>query len=328
MKNRDLVIIGGYPSDENRISVLKETILSLNSHFDILLCTHYPADVELQKLVNYYVYDDRNEFFENDSVYMWAVCPDFYFEYYYGENGWKHHSYAIYKSILNGVSFAQNYYDDFYYLEGDSIFSESDIQKIKDIKSITSNSNKDALFFCVGEHIQTIFFYSKINFFNDTFPKCKNVQEYKDEYQKINSFGVLENFFYRTLQSKNKLQSIVMFDETEESLNYFSSSKINVNFFKEDNLNSIPFELKIAKVRGSEDLAYLCISSPNVDLEKNRLDLYVDDEYIDTLPGVDFYTSKRIYPKNEIFNIRLGDSYVRTYTKTEILRSKTFVEFK
>lgn len=328
MNNRDLIIVGGYPSDQNRISVLKETILSLNSHFDILLCTHYPADIELQKLVNYYIYDDRNEFFENDTVYMWANCPDFYFEYYYGENGWKHHSYAIYKSMLNGVSFAKNYYEDFYYLEGDSIFSESDIQKIKDIKLTTLKNNKEGLFFCVGDHIQTIFFYSKINFFNSTFPLCKNVQEYKIEYEKIGSFGVLENFFYNTLKSRNKLNSVVLFDENEESINYFDNSKININFFKEDNSTFIPFELRIVKVKGTEDFAYLCISSPNIDLEKNRLDLYVDDQYVDTLPGTDFYTSKIIYPKNEIFNVKLGDSYVKTYTKTDILRSKTFVEFK
>ena len=92
VENKDLVVIGGYPIDENRISILKETILSLNKHFDILLCTHYPADIELQKLVNYYIYDNRNEFFENETVHMWYSNNNIYFEYYYGENKWKHHS--------------------------------------------------------------------------------------------------------------------------------------------------------------------------------------------------------------------------------------------
>ena len=169
-QNRDLVVIGGYPADQNRISVLKKTILSLNKHFDILLCTHYPADVELQKLVNYYIYDDRNEFFENETVYMWGSNYNIYFEYYYGENGWKHHSYAIYRNLLNSVGFLSDHYEDFYYVDGDSIFAESDIEKLKEIKNTVYKENKEAFFFYTESHIQTIFFYFKTKFFTSIFP--------------------------------------------------------------------------------------------------------------------------------------------------------------
>ena len=327
--SKDLVVIGGYPSNEHRTNILKNTILNLNSHFDILLVTHYPADVELQKLVNYYIYDDKNEHFENETVHFWGDYPKFYFEYYYGENGQKHHSYAIYRSMLNAASFARNYYDGFYYIEGDSLFSENDIQKIKDIKAITSSYNKNGFFFVSDDSksksIQTMFFYVKTSFFDDVFPVCTTANEYIETYNKLNTFGMLEWFFYSILETNNTLGKVYL--QYQDCSDYFNTSKINLNFIKEHNNSSIPFEIKIVKIKNTYDLAYLCVSNPHVDFS-NSFDLYINDEFITKLPGSELYSSGRISPKSEKFEVRLNDIVIGTYTKDQILKSQSFVEFK
>ena len=102
MVKKDLVILGSYPSSDKSKEVLKACIKSLKEHFDIMLCTHYPADFETQNMVNYYIYDYRNEMVVNEDVYIYGDCDQFYFQGYI-EGTSTHPGFAIYRSIMNGL---------------------------------------------------------------------------------------------------------------------------------------------------------------------------------------------------------------------------------
>jgi len=324
--NKDLVVIGGYPSTDSRKQILKNTILSLNQHFDILLVTHYPADVEIQSLVNYYIYDIRNEFFINESVYFYVHTPKFYLEYHYGENKHNHHSYAIYKSMMSAVSFIKDYYDGFYYVEGDSIFSEKDIEQLKNIRLEIDRNNKEAFFFLIDNCIQTIFFYTKVDFFNKVFPICKTVDEYRTLCKQIGSFEVLENFFYCNLKQNNYLNSALIMNGIQV-YNYFANSKINVNRLKEDD-NQL--DIKLLKVKNTSNFAYFYMNSSNITYKNQYADLYINDEFVDTIDLLSKYESNPIpdyLQQNNHFNIKLESTNI-TYTKDQIINSNSFVEFK
>jgi hypothetical protein len=324
--NRDLVVIGGYPSTDSRKQILKDTILSLNQHFDILLVTHYPADIEIQSLVNYYIYDIRNEFFINENVYFYVHTPKFYLEYHYGENGHNHHSYAIYKSMMSAVSFIKDYYDGFYYVEGDSIFSKEDIEQLKNTKLETIKNNKEAFFFLIDNCIQTIFFYTKVDFFNKVFPICKTVGDYQNLCGQIGSFGVLENFFYCNLKQNNYLDNALLIQGTQV-YDYFTNSKININRLKDDN-NQL--DIKLLKIKNTSDFAYFYMNSIDIVHENQYADLYINDEFIDTINLLSQYESNPLpshLQSNNHLTIRLGNTVI-TYTKDQIINSNSFVEFK
>lgn len=323
LNHKELVVIGGYPSTDSKKQILKDTILSLNQHFDILLVTHYPADTEIQSLVNYYIYDIRNEFFINESVYFFTHTPKFYLEYYYGENGHNHHSYAIYRSMMNAASFIRDYYDGFYYVEGDSIFSEKDIEQLKNIKS--EIGDKKAFFFLIDNCIQTIFFYIKTDFFNKVFPICKNVDEYKNLCSQIGSFEVLENFFYCNLKQNDYLNDTFLI-QRDQIQNYFVNSRMNISRFKEDNNQ---FDIKMFKIKNTTKFAYLYMNNGDIG-ENQYIDLYINDEFIDTIDLLNQYESNPIpdhLQLNNQFIMRLGSTVV-TYTKDQILNSNSYIEFK
>jgi len=203
MAKKDLAILGSYPSSEKSKEVLKACIKSLKEHFDIMLCTHYPVDFEIQNMVNYYIYDYRNEMIVNEDVYIYGDCDQFYFQGYI-EGTSTHPGFAIYRSIMNGVRFAKDYYDRFYYIESDAIFSLGDVQKILDLKKQVDEQNKKGWFFKLDKVLTSNIFYCDVKFFLDNFPQCKNVDEYNDTSYKIGSFGVLENFLYHALDYYKK----------------------------------------------------------------------------------------------------------------------------
>jgi hypothetical protein len=321
---KDLVVIGGYPSTDSRKQTLKDTILSLNQHFDILLVTHYPADAEIQSLVNYYIYDIRNEFFINESVYFYTYNPKFYLEYYYGENGHNHHSYAVYRSMMNAVSFIKDYYDGFYYIEGDSVFSEKDIEQLKNIKTEVTKNNKEAFFFLIDNCIQTIFFYTKTEFFNKVFPICKTVDDYKNLCNQIGSFEVLENFFYCNLKQNDYLNNTLLMET--QVYDYFINSKININRLKENNNQ---FDIKILKIKNSSNFAYFYMNSSGDSYENQYEDLYINDKFINTINLLDKYESNPLpnyLQSSNHFTVRLGNTLI-TYTKDQITNSNSFIEF-
>ena len=60
MKNKNLVIILCYCDTQSKLDLLSNMILSLKDKYDILVSTHSPLPLEIQKDINYLVYDKSN----------------------------------------------------------------------------------------------------------------------------------------------------------------------------------------------------------------------------------------------------------------------------
>jgi hypothetical protein len=128
--SKPLLITSSYPSTEEGEKILKSVLEQLKDDFDILLATHCPTSKDIQSMVKYYIYDHRNEMIDQDpQVHFWADYPKFFFKIH-KEEGTKHHSYAVYRSLMNAVYLMQDYYDDFIYIEGDCLFSKEDLSLI------------------------------------------------------------------------------------------------------------------------------------------------------------------------------------------------------
>lgn len=221
---KSLAILGSYPNTDIGVKVLKQSIESLKDHFDILLSTHYPVDKEIQQMVKYYIYDHRNEKLKHefDTYTWWWGSPELYV-HTEGSGKKENHHYACYRLITNAIEFIKDYYEDFYYIEGDCIFHPDDVIKLKKMKEDSLSNDKKASFFTIGDDFFTaLAFWSKMDFYVETISVLKTAQEFSEYTGGKNS---LEKFYAQEIKSKNKLSDIHMMRDIS-SISYFDKSKM------------------------------------------------------------------------------------------------------
>lgn len=323
MNKKDLVILGSYPSSDKAKNILKDCISSLKEHFDIMLCTHYPVDSDIQNMVNYYIYDYRNEMVLNEDVYIYGDCSQFYFQGYI-EGSSTHPGFAIYRSIMNGLNMIKEHYDSFYYIEGDAIFSSTDIEKILDLKNKVVESKKQGWFFELDKVLNSNIFYCSINFFLKYFPEFKNVDGYNSFCNVVGSFGILENFLYSVIKYFDKLDELYLLKNIHFT-EYFNDSKMSLLSFREDGMTH-PFELRLIKVEGTDKIAYVYINNNNGD-SNEFIDFKIDGIISKKLPLSKTYLAEVIDSNSDSFIMTVGN-YTKKYTRDGILRSKSFIRFK
>jgi hypothetical protein len=261
----------------------------------------------------------------NEDVYIYGDCDQFYFQGYI-EGSSTHPGFAIYRLIMNGLRFAKDYYDKFYYIESDSEYSLSDIEKIKSLTKQSELQQKDGWFFSLGSDpvLETNILCCRVDYFLNNFPNCKNIDEYNEECFKNKSFGILENFLYCSLKSQNKLDDVMIIKSAHFS-EYFKDSKTSLTSFREDGMTH-PFELRLVKVEGTDKIAYVYVNNNNGD-PNDSINFNINDTISKKLPLSKTYLAEVIDSNSDSFTMTVGN-YTKKYTREGILRSKSFVRFK
>ena len=68
---KECILITSYCDDQQKVDALIKTIKHIRRHnIDILLHAHYPIDVEIQKLVNHYIFASDNPI-NNTKYFVW-----------------------------------------------------------------------------------------------------------------------------------------------------------------------------------------------------------------------------------------------------------------
>ena len=126
MKN--LIGITCYPINDIQVKMLDDCINSLKPlGYDIMVLSHYPIDINIQKKVNFVHYDSDNPFLPSEMTQHNFLVTDF-FESKVFNSG---HALAISKNMNTLFNFAQSLdYDYCICVEFDCKFNEEDVQKI------------------------------------------------------------------------------------------------------------------------------------------------------------------------------------------------------
>lgn len=327
--NKPLLITSSHPSTEDGERILKSVLGQLTDDFDVLLASHCPVNKELQQMVKYFVYDHRNEMIDQDpQVHFWADYPKFFFKIH-KEEGTKHHSYAVFRSMMNAVYLMSDYYDDFVYIEGDCFFSKEDILKLKQFRTICNYEKKEAVFFKYHEFLSSLIFYSKMKFFKEIYAFPKTSQEYEKHCKNIHSYGTLENFLYQSIQHKNAFDRVYGI-ENANMAEYFKTSNLGINTFLDGKVvYEHPYFTDVAKIESSKNMAFVYLTNSSNAFGK-EMEVFLDDEKIYTLPVGPTAIVVPINPKNDEFSIRFGDHRIRKYRKSWILKetNPSFVRLK
>lgn len=215
----DIIILDAYPNTDAKIEVLKKCILQLKKvGKEILVVSHYPIDIEIQNLVDYYIYDKRNNLiYQNDYLdYINRATPKYWygcsqFDFYSYTGNVYIHFFAIYQAMEVSFKFAKNLGKKYcYFMEGDSIISDEDLHQFDDIKDRVLSKNKIAYFQYNTnfDAYSTLFFFLNLDVFLNIF----NFVKTKEEYLKLYSPRFfLEAVLTNALESLHK-NNLIEFD--------------------------------------------------------------------------------------------------------------------
>jgi hypothetical protein len=144
----DIILIGAYPNTEIKELQVMDCINSLKSaDKEVMLVTHCPISIQLQDMVDYFIYDYNNFLitdWEEFSTWYWYKSDSLSFSYIINVGD---HQIANMTNHRNGLSFAKALGKDLvYYFEGDSRFDDSDLYRFNYIKDFLKQHNKKTYF--------------------------------------------------------------------------------------------------------------------------------------------------------------------------------------
>lgn len=149
---KDLILITAYCPDEYREGILRDLVISLNNFknvFDILIVSHTPIPLDIQKKVNYCFYDSKNEILTDwDLINQPWFNPNDERRIQSSFLSRKNTHLAIWRMMILGFSLSKNMsYKKVHHIEYDC--------KINDISEFVDNSK------LLGKYDSVIYIDSK-----------------------------------------------------------------------------------------------------------------------------------------------------------------------
>lgn len=247
MKN--VIIINSHANTTDRKTVLINCINQFKKlNYDIILSSNFKDDMDVQKLVDYYLYDFDNYLLPKDkSPINWFA--DAFETIHLLRNG---NSYICYKHMCTSISFA-NYlgYKNFIYLEYDCVISDKDLEKINLIFEDLQNKK---LWMCtykdryLNQGLESIFFAGCVNFFVNNIKLVKNINEWNEIEPFCNNSETLEFLFVKIFENvKNEIllneKSVSEFFDKSQIDIFRAYTPINIVYNDENNSEPLLFIL-------------------------------------------------------------------------------------
>jgi hypothetical protein len=223
---KTLIVIGAYPNTPKKEKVLIDEIESLRGlGYDFMLVSHYPVSTEIQKMVDYYIYEKNQILTPLDkTTYYWFQTDNFMVRVNNSR-----HALPISQNMFNAFKLSEiKDYDFVFFVENDNQFSLNDSLKLKSLIDEMVSQNKQCIFFKPNNYLDNGSFVYETQMFGIT-PKYFNevfkLPTTEDEYFINPDYPVsLELGFYQSL-SKHESDFLIV---NQHSYEYFSESSINI----------------------------------------------------------------------------------------------------
>ena len=203
INNEEIIILGTFPNLKSRVQLTKDTINSLKPlGRKIMLVSHYPVDDDIQRMVDYYIFDSENPL-THHSYYTKFYNYRNDYDVEININGLKNSNQAltVVTNIFNATKLAKGLgFKSFFYNTYDVITNEKDFQAIeKSFDSIKGGkkgylATLDTPF---QKGIQTNGMTFDIDYFLENFKDIRNVEEFNRSCVKIGSQNFLEDYLIK-----------------------------------------------------------------------------------------------------------------------------------
>jgi hypothetical protein len=307
-----LIVIGAYPNTTKKEEVLKQEIESLKSlGFDFMIVSHYPVSVELQDIVDYYIYDKNQTLTPKDrSPYYWFNTESFHIKVFNSR-----HSLPICQNMFNSFKFSEiKNYDFVFFVENDNIFTPNDVNKFNTLLNEMVSENKQCIFFKPESFRQDNSYVYETQLFGIS-PKYLNekfvIPTTENEWYETSMSHTLELSFYNKL--KHLEDDFLIIDV--HSSEYFNESQINI--FR---VESFIFELLYNIHNPSYPVLYCHNNTLKDEVKKILVEFngeVIEDRLM--LPSHWFYREFTLGNtlKLTVFDIDGSIDYIKTYELTE-----------
>lgn len=228
--NETVVIISTHPNYKTiEETTLNSIIQAKKAGYKVILSSHYPVSVDLQKTADYCVYDSNNPIIKHNFYNKWNYRGnDTDIELYFPpSNCDDYHGLAVLLNYYNAISLSNTLgYKNAICFNYDLIISDLDFNKLYDVDQILEN--KKGFFFYhkapEGNTLKTVFYGINVKLFLENFSyyNSENYTQYVDNNKISNG---LEQFYYNKLiDFKTDLH--IDYNNNEES--YFNNSEFNL----------------------------------------------------------------------------------------------------
>jgi hypothetical protein len=266
----ELIIIGTYPNLKKREELTIDCINSLKPlGRKILLLSHCPVSQEIQKLVDYYVYDKENPLTHHSYYTRFYNITD----QYHAEiniNGLKdsNQSFTVLTNLQNGFKFAKaNGFKSAFYITYDVVVNEKDLLAIE--KSFNCIDSTCLAYLATlntpfGKGIQTTAMTFEVDFFLQSFPDTKDAEVYNKECESIGAQNFLEDYLMKVVNRWHAKNYILITNQAET---FLTNSGLGVSSNSE--------YYSILPVKGKENTFVFYFFTYNID--ERKVKLYIDD---------------------------------------------------
>lgn len=216
----EVIVLGTYPNLKSRVQLTKDTIASLKClGRKIILISHYPVDAEIQRMVDYYIFDAENPLCHH-SYYtrFYRTTNDYYAEVNINGLKYSNQSLTVLVNLFTAAKFAKNLgFKSFFYSTYDVVLDERDVPVIEKGFSEVSKSNAylGTLNTPFGKGIQTNGMFFNTDFFLEAFDDVKTAEEYNLACDKADCQNFLEDYLMKKLNNK---PSVTLINSHSESL--------------------------------------------------------------------------------------------------------------
>lgn len=203
---------------------------------EILLVSNTTVDKEILKHVKFYLYDSRNQLFQekyedvglvdfwkcfSDGFYIHDVVPVL-----------QKHGLSVMVNLFNALLYAKAQgYTHFQRFEVDDVFGEKSREHIKQVPYLCVNENKQGLFYYNEGHnppdMSFHYFYCNIDEFLSKVPRLSSEQDYVNylkQYHNNKKFRIVEVYVHESLKRNNDSGFLIKTDENAMRLDFPDTS--------------------------------------------------------------------------------------------------------
>ncbi len=219
-KDEELIIIGTYPNTKSRNKLTLDCIESLKGlGRKIMVVSHYPVSEEIQRSVDYYVFDSNNPVTEHSFYNKFYNYPA-EFDVEININGLKNtnQSFPVLTNLINGFKSAKSLgFEKVFYITYDVIVKQEDNSIIENM--FIKLNNKDG-YLCtlngdLGLGIETTSMGFKTDYFLNIFKEVNTIEKYKNDCTVLNCQNFLEDYMYKKLCNESTLE---IFNNTQQTM--------------------------------------------------------------------------------------------------------------
>lgn len=206
--NEEMVVITTYPNTTKRKQLTKECIESFKQlGRKIILVSHYPVSLEIQQLVDYYIYDSNNVMIHH-SYYnrFYRSTNEFDLQININNHKQSNQSLAAMINLFNGIKFAKGLgASKVMTVVYDVVLNEQDIPLIEDYFKKIDQGWKCCLSYLdtdLGLGVETTAMVFDINYFLKMFPDVRDGHEFTVMCENMGRHNFLEHYFMGVLKDE------------------------------------------------------------------------------------------------------------------------------